>query len=117
MNRSQPASSEAVERTSHATSVLPNEIGDRARRLQLSAGVEVVMSIVKYTERKHEYGVVCLRLLRTDMANVTTEDYVCWCGRRDLNPHGLLRQILSLVRLPVSPLPHSDANTHIVAHV
>src|ERR1700761_1284041 len=29
-----------------------------------------------------------------------------WCGRRDLNPHGLLRQILSLVRLPVSPLPH-----------
>jgi hypothetical protein len=30
----------------------------------------------------------------------------CWCGRGDLNPHGLPRQILSLVRLPISPLPH-----------
>ena len=28
------------------------------------------------------------------------------CGRRDSNPHGLLRQILSLVRLPISPRPH-----------
>jgi hypothetical protein len=27
-----------------------------------------------------------------------------WCERGDLNPHGLLRQILSLVRLPISPL-------------
>ncbi len=30
-----------------------------------------------------------------------------WCGRGDLNPYGLLRQILSLVRLPISPLPRS----------
>lgn|GEM_PF-2246566 len=30
-----------------------------------------------------------------------------WCGRGDLNPHGLPRQILSLVRLPISPLPHT----------
>ena len=29
-----------------------------------------------------------------------------WCGWRDLNPHGLLRQNLNLVRLPVSPHPH-----------
>jgi hypothetical protein len=29
-----------------------------------------------------------------------------WCGRGDLNPYGLPRQILSLVRLPISPLPH-----------
>jgi hypothetical protein len=29
-----------------------------------------------------------------------------WCERGDLNPHGLLRQILSLVRLPISPLSH-----------
>ena len=27
-----------------------------------------------------------------------------WCERGDLNPHGLPRQILSLVRLPISPL-------------
>lgn len=30
-----------------------------------------------------------------------------WCGREDLNLHTLRRQILSLVRLPVSPLPHN----------
>jgi hypothetical protein len=30
-----------------------------------------------------------------------------WCERGDLNPHGLLRQILSLVRLPISPLSQS----------
>ena len=27
-----------------------------------------------------------------------------WCERRDSNPHGLPRQILSLVRLPIPPL-------------
>ncbi len=27
-----------------------------------------------------------------------------WCERGDSNPHGLLRQILSLVRLPIPPL-------------
>ena len=27
------------------------------------------------------------------------------CGRKDLNPHALRRQILSLVRLPISPRP------------
>jgi hypothetical protein len=31
---------------------------------------------------------------------------IIWCGRRDSNPHSLLRkQILSLLRLPVSPRP------------
>jgi hypothetical protein len=29
-----------------------------------------------------------------------------WCERRDSNPHGLPRQILSLVRLPIPPLSH-----------
>src|SRR5665213_4534005 len=29
-----------------------------------------------------------------------------WCGGGDLNPHALRRQILSLVRLPISPPPH-----------
>ena len=29
-----------------------------------------------------------------------------WCERGDSNPHGLLRQILSLVRLPIPPLSH-----------
>ena len=29
-----------------------------------------------------------------------------WCGRRDLNPHALRRQILNLVRLPIPPRPH-----------
>ena len=32
-----------------------------------------------------------------------------WCGRRDLNSHTSRRQNLNLVRLPISPLPHSDA--------
>jgi hypothetical protein len=31
-----------------------------------------------------------------------------WCERGDSNPHGLLRQILSLVRLPIPPLSHVD---------
>src|SRR3984893_2321081 len=34
-----------------------------------------------------------------------------WCERGDLNPHGLLRQILSLVRLPISPLSLGAADT------
>ncbi len=29
-----------------------------------------------------------------------------WCERGDSNPHGLPRQILSLVRLPIPPLSH-----------
>ena len=33
-----------------------------------------------------------------------------WCERGDLNPHGFLRQILSLVRLPISPLSRGEAN-------
>lgn len=28
-----------------------------------------------------------------------------WCGRRDLNPHGVTHQVLSLARLPIPPLP------------
>ncbi len=35
----------------------------------------------------------------------------CWCERGDLNPHGFLRQILSLVRLPISPLSLKTAYT------
>ena len=31
---------------------------------------------------------------------------VCWCGRRDLNPHDLRHEILSLACLPVPPRPH-----------
>ena len=29
-----------------------------------------------------------------------------WCGRRDLNPHGLRRHPLKMVCLPIPPLPH-----------
>ena len=29
-----------------------------------------------------------------------------WCARRDLNPHGVTRRILSAVRLPVPPRAH-----------
>ena len=32
-----------------------------------------------------------------------------WCERRDSNPHGFPRQILSLVRLPIPPLSRSKA--------
>src|SRR6185437_10631924 len=34
-----------------------------------------------------------------------------WCERRDSNPHGFTRQILSLVRLPIPPLSHGPAST------
>lgn len=30
-----------------------------------------------------------------------------WCERRDSNPHGLPRQNLNLVRLPIPPYPRS----------
>ena len=30
------------------------------------------------------------------------------CGRRDSNPHALRRQVLSLVCLPIPPLPRLD---------
>ncbi len=35
--------------------------------------------------------------------SIGREDFEC--GRRDSNPHALRRQILSLVRLPITPLP------------
>ena len=38
-----------------------------------------------------------------------SEEY--WCERRDSNPHGFTRQILSLVRLPIPPLSHGPAST------
>jgi hypothetical protein len=41
----------------------------------------------------------------------------CWCERGDLNPHRLPRQILSLVRLPISPLSHmiiKDLQIHLL---
>ena len=39
-----------------------------------------------------------------------------WCERGDSNPHGLPRQILSLVRLPISPLSHFDGSQHSQNH-
>lgn len=46
------------------------------------------------------------------------------CGRRDSNPHALRRQILSLVRLPITPLPrlglllwHKDRNQNNILQV
>ena len=46
-----------------------------------------------------------------DVADVERKfegDYpgIDWCERGDSNPHGFPRQILSLVRLPISPLSH-----------
>jgi len=35
-----------------------------------------------------------------------------WCERGDSNPHGLLRQILSLVRLPIPPLSHEQLTSY-----
>ena len=32
-----------------------------------------------------------------------------WCGRRDLNPHGLRHQNLNLACLPIPPRPQPDA--------
>ena len=34
-----------------------------------------------------------------------------WCGRRDLNPHGLRHQILNLACLPIPPRPHPTVTT------
>ena len=45
----------------------------------------------------------------TDVNGQKKSTYRCkysWCGRRDLNPHAVRRQILSLVRLPIPPHPH-----------
>jgi hypothetical protein len=39
---------------------------------------------------------------RTDSTSALND----WCERGDSNPHGLPRQILSLVRLPIPPLSH-----------
>jgi hypothetical protein len=36
---------------------------------------------------------------------------ISWCERGDSNPHGLPRQILSLVRLPIPPLSRSESYT------
>ena len=38
-----------------------------------------------------------------------------WCGRRDLNPHGLRRHPLKMVCLPIPPLPRQGRvhNHHI----
>lgn len=33
-----------------------------------------------------------------------------WCGRRDLNSHGLLHYRLKIARLPVPPRPHMKLN-------
>src|SRR6185437_13105358 len=40
-----------------------------------------------------------------------------WCERRDSNPHGFPRQILSLVRLPIPPLSHVHNHLHAGAGV
>ncbi len=40
----------------------------------------------------------------TECSKVIEEE--AWCERGDSNPHGLPRQILSLVRLPIPPLSH-----------
>ncbi len=37
---------------------------------------------------------------------------VGWCERGDSNPHGLLRQVLSLVRLPIPPLSRGVEGTN-----
>jgi hypothetical protein len=36
-----------------------------------------------------------------------------WCERRDSNPHGVNRQNLNLVRLPIPPLSHRKAKASI----
>jgi integrase len=43
---------------------------------------------------------------REPMNNSEAVEEKAWCERGDSNPHGLPRQILSLVRLPISPLSH-----------
>ncbi len=44
------------------------------------------------------------RFLRTKKSALTVTDIFDWCRRRDLNPHGVTRLILSQVRLPIPPL-------------
>ena len=40
-----------------------------------------------------------------------------WCGRRDLNPHGLRHQNLNLACLPISSRPHERIGTrHLGKH-
>src|SRR5258708_38040770 len=44
------------------------------------------------------------RLKRRTCTTGTSRKEKEWCERGDSNPHGLPRQILSLVRLPIPPL-------------
>ena len=44
-------------------------------------------------------------------ANLASPALTYWCERRDSNPHGFTRQILSLVRLPIPPLSHASNYT------
>ena len=39
-----------------------------------------------------------------------------WCERGDSSPHGLLRQALSLVRLPIPPLSRGVEGTNVLGH-
>ena len=39
-----------------------------------------------------------------------------WCERGDSNPHGLPRQILSLVRLPIPPLSPGVSDLEAISH-
>ena len=43
--------------------------------------------------------------LKIDIRHYCEKFIKLWCGKEDLNLHALRRQILSLVRLPVSPFP------------
>ena len=46
------------------------------------------------------------RILGHEKRPCTTQSLLSWCGRQELNLHGVNHKILSLARLPVPPRPH-----------
>ena len=69
--------------------------------------------LAPYGERFSELQrVACARIVDwRDAQELFKRPFPSWCRRRESNPHALRRQILNLVRLPVSPHRHiSDQN-------
>ena len=75
-----------------------------------------------YVGRRHNHGVRALEAIGKSLGHLhlpIRPIYLCtprtcpqrprWCGRRDLNPHGLRHQNLNLACLPIPPRPRHPA--------
>jgi hypothetical protein len=72
----------------------------RERRLTLRQAPELLMRRAKRSQIATHPG-----RTNTKPASLARDGSFILCGRRDLNPHGLLRYPLKIVCLPIPPLP------------